>query len=102
MIFQKRLWKWCVVHVVFAQIPGAFGLSPKWSLMLKLSGFILRLLCVTSIIKYVLSCLSDCVIVDMWKAAAGQSVSLAVNDEVDDWETDPDFEVLVDSHSSSL
>uniref|UniRef100_A0A8C4H1G4 SH3 domain-containing protein n=1 Tax=Dicentrarchus labrax TaxID=13489 RepID=A0A8C4H1G4_DICLA len=28
----------------------------------------------------------------MWKAAAGQSVSVAVNDEGDDWETDPDFE----------
>lgn len=29
----------------------------------------------------------------MWKAAAGQSVQLAPSDEVDDWETDPDFEV---------
>lgn len=29
----------------------------------------------------------------MWKAAAGQSVKVAVDDEVDDWETDPDFEV---------
>ncbi|XP_045888228.1 src substrate protein p85-like isoform X4 [Micropterus dolomieu] len=28
----------------------------------------------------------------MWKAAAGQSVSVAVNDGGDDWETDPDFE----------
>ncbi|KAM8762527.1 src substrate cortactin isoform 4-T5 [Acanthopagrus schlegelii] len=28
----------------------------------------------------------------MWKAAAGQSVNVAVNDEGDDWETDPDFE----------
>uniref|UniRef100_A0A671XRY3 Cortactin n=1 Tax=Sparus aurata TaxID=8175 RepID=A0A671XRY3_SPAAU len=28
----------------------------------------------------------------MWKAAAGQSVNVAVNDEADDWETDPDFE----------
>lgn len=29
----------------------------------------------------------------MWKASAGQSVKLAPSDEVDDWETDPDFEV---------
>ena len=29
----------------------------------------------------------------MWKAAAGQSVSVAVEDGGDDWETDPDFEV---------
>ncbi|KAI2653794.1 Src substrate cortactin [Labeo rohita] len=29
----------------------------------------------------------------MWKAAAGQSVSVAVDDGGDDWETDPDFEV---------
>lgn len=29
----------------------------------------------------------------MWKAAAGQSINVAVNDEGDDWETDPDFEV---------
>ena len=29
----------------------------------------------------------------MWKAAAGQSVSAAVEDGGDDWETDPDFEV---------
>lgn len=29
----------------------------------------------------------------MWKATAGQSVKLAPSDEVDDWETDPDFEV---------
>ncbi|XP_037650973.1 src substrate cortactin-like isoform X4 [Sebastes umbrosus] len=28
----------------------------------------------------------------MWKAAAGQSVNMAVNDDGDDWETDPDFE----------
>ncbi|XP_044050145.1 src substrate cortactin-like isoform X6 [Siniperca chuatsi] len=28
----------------------------------------------------------------MWKAAAGQSVNVAVNDAGDDWETDPDFE----------
>ncbi|KAA8579317.1 hypothetical protein FQN60_005287, partial [Etheostoma spectabile] len=28
----------------------------------------------------------------MWKAAAGQSVSVAVNEDGDDWETDPDFE----------
>uniref|UniRef100_A0A8C9ZZS3 Cortactin n=1 Tax=Sander lucioperca TaxID=283035 RepID=A0A8C9ZZS3_SANLU len=28
----------------------------------------------------------------MWKAAAGQSVNVAVNEEGDDWETDPDFE----------
>uniref|UniRef100_A0A8C2WUI8 Cortactin n=1 Tax=Cyclopterus lumpus TaxID=8103 RepID=A0A8C2WUI8_CYCLU len=28
----------------------------------------------------------------MWKAAAGQSVSVAVNEDADDWETDPDFE----------
>lgn len=37
----------------------------------------------------------------MWKAAAGQSVKVAVNDEVDDWETDPDFEVpVLDSNST--
>lgn len=29
----------------------------------------------------------------MWKAAAGQPVKAAVNDDGDDWETDPDFEV---------
>lgn len=29
----------------------------------------------------------------MWKAAAGQSIKVAVNEEGDDWETDPDFEV---------
>lgn len=29
----------------------------------------------------------------MWKAAAGQSVKVAVDDGGDDWETDPDFEV---------
>lgn len=29
----------------------------------------------------------------MWKATAGQSVKVAPSDEVDDWETDPDFEV---------
>ena len=29
----------------------------------------------------------------MWKAAAGQSVSVAVDNGADDWETDPDFEV---------
>uniref|UniRef100_A0A8C2H494 Cortactin n=1 Tax=Cyprinus carpio TaxID=7962 RepID=A0A8C2H494_CYPCA len=28
----------------------------------------------------------------MWKAAAGQSVSVAEDDGGDDWETDPDFE----------
>ncbi|KAM9366734.1 src substrate cortactin isoform 2-T2 [Symphorus nematophorus] len=29
----------------------------------------------------------------MWKAAAGQSINVSVNDDVgDDWETDPDFE----------
>lgn len=28
----------------------------------------------------------------MWKAAAGQSVNVAVDDGGDDWETDPDFE----------
>ncbi|KAJ8416180.1 hypothetical protein AAFF_G00382020 [Aldrovandia affinis] len=28
----------------------------------------------------------------MWRAAAGQSVSVAVDDGGDDWETDPDFE----------
>ncbi|XP_010751679.3 src substrate cortactin isoform X4 [Larimichthys crocea] len=28
----------------------------------------------------------------MWKAAAGQSVNVTINDEGDDWETDPDFE----------
>ncbi|XP_062404832.1 src substrate cortactin-like isoform X1 [Sardina pilchardus] len=28
----------------------------------------------------------------MWKAAAGQSVKVAVDDGGDDWETDPDFE----------
>uniref|UniRef100_A0A8C7UJY0 SH3 domain-containing protein n=1 Tax=Oncorhynchus mykiss TaxID=8022 RepID=A0A8C7UJY0_ONCMY len=28
----------------------------------------------------------------MWKAAAGQSVTVAVDDGGDDWETDPDFE----------
>ncbi|XP_073709379.1 src substrate cortactin isoform X2 [Misgurnus anguillicaudatus] len=28
----------------------------------------------------------------MWKAAAGQSVSVAADDGGDDWETDPDFE----------
>ncbi|XP_059361884.1 src substrate cortactin-like isoform X2 [Carassius carassius] len=28
----------------------------------------------------------------MWKAAAGQSVSVSVDDGGDDWETDPDFE----------
>nr|XP_020458294.1 src substrate cortactin isoform X2 [Monopterus albus] len=28
----------------------------------------------------------------MWKAAAGQSVSLSVDEGGDDWETDPDFE----------
>lgn len=31
--------------------------------------------------------------VKMWKAAAGQSVSVEVNEGGDDWETDPDFEV---------
>lgn len=31
----------------------------------------------------------------MWKAAAGQSVKVAVDDGGDDWETDPDFEVPV-------
>lgn len=31
----------------------------------------------------------------MWKATAGQSVKMAVNDETDDWETDPDFEVTI-------
>lgn len=30
----------------------------------------------------------------MWKAAAGQSVKVALDEEVDDWETDPDFEVI--------
>lgn len=30
----------------------------------------------------------------MWKAAAGQSVKVALDDDVDDWETDPDFEVI--------
>lgn len=29
----------------------------------------------------------------MWKAAAGQSVQMTVDDGGDDWETDPDFEV---------
>uniref|UniRef100_A0A3Q3E465 Cortactin n=1 Tax=Hippocampus comes TaxID=109280 RepID=A0A3Q3E465_HIPCM len=29
----------------------------------------------------------------MWKAAAGQSVKVTVDDGGDDWETDPDFEV---------
>ncbi|XP_018548271.1 src substrate cortactin isoform X3 [Lates calcarifer] len=28
----------------------------------------------------------------MWKAAAGQSINVAVDDGGDDWETDPDFE----------
>ncbi|XP_077419250.1 src substrate cortactin [Vanacampus margaritifer] len=28
----------------------------------------------------------------MWKAAAGQSIKVTVNDGGDDWETDPDFE----------
>uniref|UniRef100_A0A674NH02 Cortactin n=1 Tax=Takifugu rubripes TaxID=31033 RepID=A0A674NH02_TAKRU len=28
----------------------------------------------------------------MWKATAGQSVKIAPSEEVDDWETDPDFE----------
>lgn len=28
----------------------------------------------------------------MWKAAAGQSVSMSVDEGADDWETDPDFE----------
>ncbi|TKS70521.1 Src substrate cortactin [Collichthys lucidus] len=32
------------------------------------------------------------VAVKMWKAAAGQSVNVTINDEGDDWETDPDFE----------
>jgi len=29
----------------------------------------------------------------MWKASAGQSVTVAVDEGGDDWETDPDFEV---------
>lgn len=32
--------------------------------------------------------------VKMWKAAAGQSVNVSVDEGGDDWETDPDFEVL--------
>lgn len=31
----------------------------------------------------------------MWKAAAGQSVKVAVDEGGDDWETDPDFEVAL-------
>ncbi len=46
------------------------------------------------------SCFSVCVALKMWKAAAGQSVSVTVNDGGDDWETDPDFEVLVHGASS--
>lgn len=37
----------------------------------------------------------------MWKAAAGQSVNVSVDDGGDDWETDPDFEVPVFSPVSS-
>jgi len=29
----------------------------------------------------------------MWRAAAGNTVNVAVSDEDDDWETDPDFQV---------
>lgn len=41
----------------------------------------------------------------MWKAAAGQSVTVAVDNDGDDWETDPDFEVtphhFLHTHSHS-
>lgn len=37
----------------------------------------------------------------MWKAAAGQSVSVSVDDGGDDWETDPDFEVTDTKHLQS-
>ncbi len=37
----------------------------------------------------------------MWKAAAGQSVSVSVDDGGDDWETDPDFEVTNTVHHFS-
>lgn len=32
----------------------------------------------------------------MWKAAAGHSLSVNVDEGNDDWETDPDFEVKKD------
>lgn len=38
----------------------------------------------------------------MWKATAGQSVKIAPSDEVDDWETDPDFEVPAPTFAYSI
>lgn len=35
----------------------------------------------------------------MWKSAVGHNVSVKVAAEGDDWETDPDFEVLCTSWS---
>lgn len=32
-------------------------------------------------------------ILQMWKASAGHSISLSQDDGADDWETDPDFVV---------
>uniref|UniRef100_A0A3Q3E3Y2 Cortactin n=1 Tax=Labrus bergylta TaxID=56723 RepID=A0A3Q3E3Y2_9LABR len=37
----------------------------------------------------------------MWKAAAGQTIGVAVNDEGDDWETDPTLRYQSSLHSSS-
>lgn len=48
-------------------------------------------------INYITLRVFQCVALKMWKAAAGQSVSVAVNDDADDWETDPDFEVPMQS-----
>jgi hypothetical protein len=33
----------------------------------------------------------------MWKSAAGHNVSAKASAEPDDWETDPDFEVSLNS-----
>ena len=38
---------------------------------------------------------SDAASLKMWKASAGQTVNVPLDDGGEDWETDPDFEVSV-------
>lgn len=44
---------------------------------------------------YSVFCLAHAVLLSqMWRSAVGHSVDMKVSAEGDDWETDPDFEVL--------
>lgn len=91
----------------------------KLTFMLKIASFLVNQMCMsllTNNFNVLKSCLCSLrhqsftvfsawfmlLLSQMWRSAVGHSVDMKVSEEGDDWETDPDFEVLPGFHLRML